>query len=226
MCILTFFSFLVIVSGKNVVDISPKDYNVTIGMQKVTYICKKLMSSYDNLYFGIDNSSVIDENLKYGNKIIERHINDSHSILILPIILRYNNSAISCYNYYSDYSISYGRLRIQGRLSPPPELSISLSTNFTGYLVIFWKAPFTLDLTDVDPDIIGYKVCIGFMFTDMDTIEHYWDCFSVEIAMFKYLQVCVPLNISVTAVNIDGDGYPHSILLPACTSKARIKVYT
>ena len=218
-----FWLLVIIVSGNDMVEIYPKDYNVSIGIANITYTCKKPSSSYDNVYFGIGNSSVSDENFKYGNKIIEKSINDTYSILILPLTSRYNNSVISCYNYYGEYSISYGTLRIQGRLSAPPELTISLPTNFTGYLEITWKGPFSLDLTDVDPDIKGYKVCIVLIFTNVDIIEH-WECYNVEVTMFHYPPVYIPLNISVTAVNIDGDGYLSSIILPACKSKVRNRV--
>lgn len=97
-------------------------------------------------------------------------------------------------------------LNIQGLLGAPPKLTISES-NENMARILSWDSPETLDLTDIEPDILYYTVCYNL------SVE--FTCINVsssEKREFRYYNICVSLLITVTAVNVVGEGSSSSIL--------------
>lgn len=95
--------------------------------------------------------------------------------------------------------------QIQGYLDPPPNLIITNSSK--QYLMILrWDKPFSLDITDVTPDISHYNVCYT-LFTAKEP-----QCTCVNETELIFLNASVPLLFTVSAVNIVGEGNASSVV--------------
>ena len=77
--------------------------------------------------------------------------------------------------------------------------NISATSQNTTHNIITWDKPFTLDITDVDPDIIGYTVCIS--------VRDVQECGNVTETEFVVPKHHFDVNIDVTiaAQNIVGE---------------------
>ena len=75
-----------------------------------------------------------------------------------------------------------------------------------------WDKPFSLDITDVDPDIECYNVCYRLI---NETAENS-HCACVNKTEYTFLCVSVPLLFTVSAVNVVGEGVASSILHDGC----------
>ena len=102
-------------------------------------------------------------------------------------------------------------LFIAGLLSPPIHFNgKSLPTNFA--IDLIWRPPPSLDLTDIDPDIMHYEISI--LNNKTGQIEN----FVVNGTNFTYYvhpahgsDVCQQLEFSVLAVNTVGRGSKNTI---------------
>ena len=94
--------------------------------------------------------------------------------------------------------------QVQGLLDPPPNLALS-EVNDQFMRTLSWDKPFTLNITDVDPDISHYRVCYNI---SADVSQ----CTSVNQTEFTFLSVGVPLLFTVSAVNVVGEGNASSAL--------------
>ena len=63
---------------------------------------------------------------------------------------------------------------------------------------------FSLDITDIEPDISHYKVCYSLV----DAIKS--QCVLVNRTEFAFPYVNVPLHFTVSAVNVVGEGSVNS----------------
>ena len=98
-------------------------------------------------------------------------------------------------------------LHIQGLLGPPPNLTLSKADNRNFTRILSWDAPETLDLTDIEPDILYYSVCHNL--TGDQT------CINVSSSVkreFRFANVQVTVLFTVTAVNVVGEGNVSSII--------------
>ena len=68
-----------------------------------------------------------------------------------------------------------------------------------------WDEPFSLDITDVEPDISHFEVCYSLVNTEKSR------CIRVNQTEFTFLSVSVPLLFTVSAVNVVGEGNASSI---------------
>ena len=75
-----------------------------------------------------------------------------------------------------------------------------------------WEKPFSLDITDVDPDIECYNVCYRLVNTTVDKSQ----CTCVNQTEYKFLCVSVPLLFTVSAINVVREGGASSILHYGC----------
>ena len=95
--------------------------------------------------------------------------------------------------------------QVQGLLEAPPNLMF-LETNDECMRRISWGEPFSLDITDIEPDISHYNVCYSLRNADKSR------CLYVNQTEFSFLNVSVPLLFTVSAVNVVGEGNSSSIL--------------
>ncbi len=79
-----------------------------------------------------------------------------------------------------------------------------------------WDSPFILDITDVHPDIYGYRVCrnVSSTCTYIDVPEQGSDSLSLRQFALPNLQTTVELNIS--AVNIVGEESHSGVVTQPC----------
>ena len=75
-----------------------------------------------------------------------------------------------------------------------------------------WDEPFSLDITDVDPDIECYNVCYSLVNISAEKSQ----CTCVNQTEYTFLCVSVPLLFTVSAVNVVGEGEATSILYDGC----------
>ena len=87
-----------------------------------------------------------------------------------------------------------------GLLSPPPSLNVQSFTDLYHHSLI-WNAPFTLDLTNIEPDITSYTVCNNLTS----------NCVTTQEREYTFPNLCDPIMFSITAQNIVGEGSASSI---------------
>ena len=73
-----------------------------------------------------------------------------------------------------------------------------------------WDEPFSLDITDVDPDIDCYSVCYSLVNVKVS------QCTCVNQTEHTFLCVSLPLLFTVSAVNVVGEGGASSVLHDGC----------
>ena len=109
-------------------------------------------------------------------------------------------------------------LNIQGLLGPPPNLTLSQANkNCTG--ILSWDASETLDLTDIETDILYYTVYCN--------ITGDLACKNVSSSderEFRFSEVGKPLLFTVSGVNVVGEGnYGSVYYLPSiCSTNASL----
>ena len=88
--------------------------------------------------------------------------------------------------------------KIQGLLDAPSNLMLS-ETNDQRMRRLSWDKPFSLDITDIEQDISYYKVCYSIS-------TEKFQCQYTEKTEFTFLYARIPLNFTVSAVNVVGEG--------------------
>ena len=101
--------------------------------------------------------------------------------------------------------------RVQGLLDAPSNLMLSEADN-QHMRRLTWDKPFSLDITDVDPDIECYNVCYRLVNVTVKNSQ----CTCVNQAEYTYLCIGVPLLFTVSAINLVGEGGVTSILHDGC----------
>ena len=96
--------------------------------------------------------------------------------------------------------------QVQGLLEAPPNVMLSEADDHYIMRRLSWNDPFSLDITDEDPDIKHYKIC--YTLVDVNKSQ----CTLVNQTEFTFLNVSVPLLFTVSAVNVVGEGNTSSIL--------------
>lgn len=132
---------------------------------------------------------------------------------IKPLAIN-NNTQLKCQVVRSELSMVYSKtsyLWIQGTLAPPKDLKTGTpSTGQPNILRLVWTAPFTLNLTEVDPDISGYQVC--FIFAEELELSDS-NCMMTRNDYYDFPFVDLPLIINVSAINIGEVGEAGSFRL-------------
>ena len=93
--------------------------------------------------------------------------------------------------------------KIQGLLDAPSNLMLSEADN-QHMRRLSWDEPFSLDITDIEPDINLYKVCYSLV----NAIKSH--CVLVNQTEFTFPYVNVPLLFTVSVVNVIGEGSVNS----------------
>ena len=94
---------------------------------------------------------------------------------------------------------SYLYIYILGLPDYPPNLHI---TSYGSYHKLSWNPPFSLDITDVDPDISGYTICTNVSDRCLNTTEN----------VLRFPNLCMPVEFTVSANNIVGQGVKGAIV--------------
>ena len=104
-----------------------------------------------------------------------------------------------------------------GLLDQPPNMNVN-PINGSLFHLLTWDPPFTLDITDVHPDIEGYMVCSNLTknCTYIDILQHGND--SSDLRQHKLPSLRIPIELNVTAINIVGVGKPATIRYQPCDS--------
>lgn len=193
------------VQGQSTVEISPaNDYVARRGSDETVFQCNSIGEGVTVIVWFLDGTNIQQINNISITRILPDVISDDGSLLATIRILnteRNNNISLSCAAYGDNKGCSESVLfLVQGLLDPPDNLEISAKDNFTRKLS--WQAPQTLNITDVEPDIDHYTVCMTFNQTGEQS------CSDVPGTDLEYLftNVRVPLKLSLSAVNIVGEG--------------------
>ena len=87
-----------------------------------------------------------------------------------------------------------------------PPINLTIVDQGTSYSRLFWEAPESLDITDIEPDISNYRICTNFSGVCIDTteLEH------------VFPNVRIPIEFSVTAINIVGESNASTAVYEPC----------
>ena len=102
--------------------------------------------------------------------------------------------------------------KVQGLLDAPSNLMLSETDN-QRMRRLSWEEPFSLDITDVDPDIECYNVCYSLVNVTAEKSQ----CLCVNQTEHTFLCVSVPLLFNVSPINVVGEGEASSILHDGCS---------
>ena len=205
--------------------ISPKeDYTVALDPNSVMqFNCT--VTETDTIQWRVNDIPASDNDITskgiVTTNIIETGKGVFMSMLFIPADTRNNNTSIQCRAYdlrsqpISTVDSMLLFFRVQGLLGSPPNTIISDSSESTRTLS--WNAPETLDITDVDPDILSYRVCYNL--TDNPTCI---EISSSDTREFTFPNVGVFLLLTVSAINVVGEGNTSSSIHMACDSSEGI----
>ena len=91
-----------------------------------------------------------------------------------------------------------------GILDPPSNLTIVNQS--ASHRRLFWEAPESLDITDIEPDISNYSVC-----TNLSGV-----CINTTELEHVFPNVRITIEFSVTAVNIVGESNASTAVYEPC----------
>ena len=194
--------------------ITPRGYNASLNPEgSFTFQCDA--TGADSVQWSVDGVLASRDDLK------DRGISESGIITVdeatrsmrrtLSIVKNINNSIINITCIASSFSplgIDFSEpvfFKLQGLLDAPSSPMVSEPKN-QHMRRLSWNEPFSLDITDVNPDISHYKVC--YKLVDANKSQ----CVLVNQTEFIFLNINVPLLFTVSAVNVVGEGNASSIL--------------
>ncbi len=143
-----------------------------------------------------------------------------HSIIMIPAIPANNHiTVIECraYNFEpweiarSDNTAQYS---IQGLLEMPP--NVTYSTYNATHNLIQWAEPQTLDITNVEPDIDDYTVCV------YRNAEYSWmvECVNVSTPQYILPKYFFRQVVIITAWNVVGESINSTqLVIDACSTQ-------
>ena len=76
----------------------------------------------------------------------------------------------------------------------------------TSYSRLFWEAPESLDITDIEPDISNYRICTNFSGVYINTTE----------LEYIFPNVRITIEFSVTAINVVGESNASIAIYEPC----------
>ena len=117
-------------------------------------------------------------------------------------------------NIASYLIVILGSFFCTGILDPPSNLTIV--NQGASHSRLFWEAPESLDITDIEPDISNYRICNNLSGVCINTteLEH------------VFPNVRIPIEFSVTAINVVGESNASIAIWEPCdstTGKKNIK---
>lgn len=137
--------------------------------------------------------------------------NERTSVVTLDASTANNGTIVECGCRYSSIDIDYTtpvHLLVQGPLDPPSNLQ---STSTATTILLSWDAPFTLDLTDITPDITGYRVRVENTNTgSLANFNVIAPPFAIVCEDFAH---CNSLRLSVSGLNSYGEGSQSDVIV-------------
>lgn len=207
-----------IVAEEPLVILRPESgFNASEGSGATTFNCtlSGFASVPANTFVQLTGSSgrILEED--YQARGISTEFRQTSAVVKIEASLQNNNISILCgsvlaLNRPPILSLSEV-FQVQGVLDPPQALGISPSGSSPSLNILSWTAPFSLDLTDIDPDIIGYNICCN--------ISAEPSCFFTEKTTYEFLNVRLPLEFRVSAINVVGESPPNVIGHPPCNDQ-------
>jgi hypothetical protein len=206
--------------------VTPRGYNASLDPEaSFTFQCD--VTGTNNIQWFVDGSfsstqEISNRGISESNTITVDEATDSASyrrtLSILRNITNSNTTIVCLATAVSPTGIVSGvnssepvLFKVQGLLDAPSSLILSEAVN-QHMRRLSWKEPFSLDITDVDPDIECYNVCYSLVNVTAEKSQ----CTCVNQTEYTFLCVSVPLLFTVSAVNVVGEGEDSSILHDGC----------
>jgi hypothetical protein len=203
--------------------ITPRGYNASLDPEtSFTFQCDA--TGANNIQWFVDDSpsptqEIKDRGISQGNIITVNEATDSvrRSLSISRNITNRNTTIVCIATAISPTGDLIGDtsepvpFKIQGLLDALSNLMLSEVDN-QHMRRLSWEEPFSLDITDVDPDIECYNVCYSLVNVTAEKSQ----CTCVNQTEYTFLCVSVPLLFTVSAVNVVGEGGASSILHDGC----------
>ena len=219
--------WLLFVRGKHsqlTAVITPRGYNASLDPEaSFTFQCD--VSSSNNVQWLVDGRpSTTQENrgrgISQSSIITVDEATDSFriSLSILRNIINRNTTivcqviAVLSTGMVTGISSDPVQFQIQDFLDAPSNLMLSEADN-QHMRRLSWDEPFSLDITNVDPDIECYNVCYSLVNVTAEKSQ----CTCVNQTEYTFLCVSVPLLFTVSAINVVGEGAATSILHDGCS---------
>lgn len=195
--------------------LTPMSYAAAEGSSGVLFACTAPTPS--DINFFVDGSPLNTE-LAVMRGIHFVIVSTTMALLIIQPYPMNHNTTLICYSFIEGMKTKLSApalLQVQGRLSAPS--SLTLLPISQSYRRLSWTPPFTLDLTDENPDIIGYRVCFNLSNPPV-IVEESLQCIVTQESSYIFPNIRHSLQISVTALNLVGDGNSSVITYQACTA--------
>ena len=201
------------------VNVLPQSASVFEGSGSTEFRCNFVANSplvsVTSLVFLLDGKQPTTE-MKQNNGIVINLINDSSTAMTIEAAVINNDTHITCQSVYFRAGepepmvlISSARIfLVQGVLSPPFDLVIAPVDTSASLRKLSWSPPFTLDIPNVDPDIIGYRVCFCLLMPGTPACTITQDtavCSMTQDTSYHFLNFVVNVQLMVTALNQAGE---------------------
>lgn len=199
-------------------SLTPTIYIASEGNSVVQFICT--VSQPTPIIGFTVNGNILDNPTQEIRSIMTNKVNGSAARLTIQPLLLNNMTSLGCYSIINGIAVmrpTDAVLLVQGLLSAPSAMSIIDSTH-ASFRLLSWTAPFTLDLTDQEPDIIGYRVCFNIPPPSGAAAEMMMHCVHTQEILYSYLNVRLTLQFSVTPLNVVGDGDSSFVTHQSCTA--------
>ena len=191
--------------------ITPRSYNASLDPESnFTFLCD--VTGADSIEWIVDNISsrnkyIIDREITTNNvQTVNISTGSFRSSITVPRDDRNRDTTIICVadsissnDVLSDPVV----FRVQGLLGAPSNLMLSEVIN-KHMRTLTWDEPLSLDITDIEQDISHYEVCYS-----ISTEKS--QCTCTDQTEFTFLYIRVPLEFTVLAVNVVGEGEATTI---------------
>ena len=199
------------------ISIHPTHFVATLNSNaSTTFTCISSESAL-TITMLVNGSQISSE--KEENRGIQFTRESERGLLTIVTSIENNNTAISCVVVPLDEESPVQRTEsalflIQGILSSPSSLEIVTLTSHPSLNRLSWSAPFTLNVSDMENDISGYRVCFNLTATPI--------CTMTTSETYEFLNIRLMLEFMVIAINAVGESNASYILHNPCALDAGI----
>ena len=196
--------------------ITPKsDYVAALHQSVTEFTCTATNGTI--LRWNLDYGTVIDSGENVTNRGVtttpaaELQLGSGVIVSILSISATQQNSRtviicqtskfITTENPLAEFVGIFFMFQVQGILGAPPNTMLS-EVNDQFVRILSWDPPFTLNITDIEPDILYYQICYNITMDDLVCLN----VSSRDRREFRFLNIRDSLLFTVTAFNVVGRG--------------------